>query len=111
MLGLLLLAVALAVLAVLAGAVQPHAGSVPTPALADALARNCLAVFEAPGETEALTLPDGVSISATSASCSVLAPYGALTPNTLAASGNLIGGVWTIQAANGRYVVRAVITL
>ena len=56
-------------------------------------------------------LPDGASISATSASCSVQASYGALTPNTLAASGNLIGGVWTIQAANGRYIARAVITL
>ena len=111
MLGLLLLAVALAVLAGVAAVAQPHAGSVPTAALADALARNCLAVFEAPGETEALTLPDGVSISATSASCSVQAPYGALTPNTLAASGNLIGGVWTIQTANGRYITRAAITL
>ena len=111
MLGLLLLAVALVVLAGLAAVAQPHAGSAPTAALADALARNCLAVFEAPGEREALMLPDGVSISATSASCSVQAPYGALTPNTLAASGNLIGGVWTIQAANGRYIARAVITL
>ena len=111
MLGLLLLAVALAVLAGLAAAVQPHAGSVPTAALADSLARNCLAVFQAPGETEALTLPDGVSITATAASCSIDAPYGALTPNTLAASGSLIGGVWTIQAANGRYITRAIITL
>ena len=111
MLGLLLLAVALAVLASLTAAAQPHTGSVPTVALADALARTCLAVFEAPGGTEALTLPDGVSITATAASCSVDAPYGALTPNILAASGNLIGGVWTIQAANGRYVTRAVITL
>ena len=111
MFGLLLLAIALAVLAGFAAVAQPHAGSMPTAALADALARSCLAVFQAPGETEALTLPDGVSISATSASCSVQAPYGALSPNTLAASGNLIGGVWTVQSASGRYVVRAVITL
>ena len=111
MLGLLLLAGVRAACASLAAVAQPHAGSVPPAALADALARNCLAVFEAPGETDALTLPDGVSISATAASCSILAPSGALTPNTLAASGNLIGGVWTIQSANGRYVTRAVITL
>ena len=111
MLGLLLLAVVLAVLTSLAAVAQPHAGSVPTAALADALARNCLAVFDAPGQTEALTLPDGVSISATAASCSVLAPSGAITPNTLAASGTLIGGVWTIQSANGRFVTQATITL
>ncbi len=111
MLGLLLLAAVLAVFAGLAAVAQPHAGSVPTAALADSLARNCLAVFEAPGETEALTLPDGVSVSATAASCAVSAPYGALTPNTLAASGTLIGGVWTIQSANGRFVTQATITL
>ena len=89
----------------LIAAAQPHAGAQPSAAVADAIARDCLAVFK--DGNGALTLADGVSLQMTMAQCTVQAPYGVLSVGALADAGNLIGGQWAIVSRNGQYVIRA----
>ncbi|MHB1826593.1 MAG: hypothetical protein ACYCV6_02730 [Steroidobacteraceae bacterium] len=84
---------------------QLQAGATPPAAVSDAIARNCLAVFQ--GGSGHLTLPDGVSIQAVPTQCTIQAPYGVVTVGALAYSGNLIGAPWVIQSRNGQYVLRA----
>jgi hypothetical protein len=84
---------------------QPHAGATPPAAVSDAIARDCLAVFQ--GGSGHLTMPDGVRIQAAPTRCTVQAPYGVVTVGALADSGNLIGAQWVIQSRNGLYVLRA----
>ena len=92
-------------LAGLIAVAQPQAGSTPPAAVSDAIARDCLAVFQ--GGSGHLTLPDGVRIQAVPTQCTVQAPYGTVTVGVLADSGNLIGAPWVIQSRNGQYVLRA----
>lgn len=84
---------------------QPKAGATPPAAVSDAIARDCLAVFQ--GGSAHLTMPDGVRIHAAPTQCTVQAPYGVVTVGALADSGNLIGAQWVIQSRNGQYVLRA----
>jgi len=84
-------------------------GAPPPPAVSDAIARDCLAVFQ--GGSDRRTLPDGVSIQAVPTQCTVGAPYGVVTVGALADSGNLIGAQWVILSRNGRYVLRAQIPM
>ncbi len=84
---------------------QPHAGAQPPAAVADAIARDCLSVFQ--NGNGAQLLPNGVSLEMTTAQCTVQAPYGGLTVGALADAGNLIGGQWVIESRDGRYVIRA----
>ena len=92
-------------LAGLIAVAQLQAGSTPPAAVSDAIARDCLAVFQGGGGQR--TLPDGVSIQAVPTQCTVQAPYGVVTVGALADSGNLIGAQWVIQSRNGQYVLRA----
>ncbi len=92
-------------LAGLIAVAQPRAGATPPAAVSDAIARDCLAVFQ--GGSGHLTLPDGVRIQAVPTQCTVQAPYGTVTVGVLADSGNLIGAPWVIQSRNGQYVLRA----
>ena len=93
----------------LIAAAQPHAGARPPAAVADAIARECLAVFKDGNGT--LTLADGVSIQMTMTQCAVQAPYGVLSVGELSYAGNLIGGKWVIDGRDGTYVLHAEITM
>ena len=104
-----ILAVVMVGFAGLITAAQPQAGATPPAAVSDAIARDCLAVFqEGSGQ---VALPDGVTIQRLTTQCTVIAPYGVVTVGALADSGNLIGGGWTIQSQDGQYVLRAQIPL
>lgn len=104
-----ILAVMMVGFAGLIAVAQPHPGASAPPAVSDAIARDCLAVFQ--DGSGQLTLPDGVSIQTMPTQCTVQAPYGALTVGALADSGNLIGAQWVIQNRNGQYVLRAQIPM
>jgi len=109
MLAWIILGVVMAGFAGLIAVAQPQAGTVPPAAISDAIARDCLAVFQ--DENGQNTLPDGVSINAVPTQCSVQAPYGVVSVGALADSGNLIGGEWVVLSRSGRYVLRAQILM
>ncbi len=104
-----ILAVMMVGLAGLITAAQPQAGTIPPAAVSDAIARDCLAVFqEGRGQ---VALPDGVTIQRIPTQCTVAAPYGVVTVGALADSGHLIGGGWEILNQDGQYVLRAQILM
>lgn len=104
-----ILAVMLVGVAVLITAAQPTVGGASPAPVSQAIARDCLAVFQH-GNSQ-ITLPDGLSIHTVLPQCTVAAPYGALTVGALAISGELIGAQWTIQSRNGQYVLQAQISM
>ena len=104
-----ILAVVLVGVAALITAAQPQVGAALPAPVSQALARDCLAVFQQ-GNSQ-ITLPDGLTIHTVLPQCTVAAPYGVLTVGTLASSGELIGGQWTIQSRNGQYVLQAQISM
>ena len=104
----ILAAMMIGVAAIIAAA-QPQPGSIPPAPVADALARECLAVFQ--DGAGQVGLPDGVTIQRAATQCTVNAPYGVLTVGALADSGNLIGGGWSVLSQDGQYVLRAQIQM
>ena len=104
-----ILAVVLVGVAALITAAQPQVGAALPAPVSQALARDCLAVFQQ-GNSQ-ITLPDGLTIHTVLPQCTVAAPYGVLTVGALASSGELIGGQWTIQSRNGQYVLQAQISM
>jgi|SRR5579884_1849627 hypothetical protein len=90
-------------------AAQPHAGSTPPSALSDAIARDCLAVFD--GGSANVTLPNGLTIEATTSQCTIQAPSRLVTESVLTEAGVLIGGQWVIQGRSAGYVTQAQIAM
>ena len=105
MFALVILGAVMVGLAGIIAVAQPQAGATPPAPVADAIARDCLAVFQ--GGSAQRSLPDGVVLQAAATKCTVQAPYGVVTVGALADSGNLIGAQWIIQSRNGQYVLRA----
>ena len=104
-----ILAVVLVGVAGLITAAQPPMGAALSAPVSQAIARDCLAVFQQ-GNSQ-ITLPNGLTIHTVLPLCTVAAPYGVLTVGELASSGDLIGGQWTIQSRNGQYVLQAQISM
>lgn len=104
-----ILAVVLVGVAALITAAQPTVGAALPAPVSQAVARDCLAVFQQ-GNAQ-ITLPDGLTIRTVLPQCTVVAPYGVLTVGDLTGSGQLIGGQWTIQSRNGQYVLQAQISM
>jgi hypothetical protein len=104
-----ILAVVLVGVAGLITAAQPQTGAALPAPVSQAIARDCLAVFQH-GNAQ-IMLPNGVTIQTATTQCTIGAPYGVLTVGDLISSGQLIGGQWAIQRRNGQYVLQAQISM